>query len=332
MQNFVVSPVKLDNDLIWDGQLSPFYESYDIVLHNFNQSWSLWLRYALCHQASNKKINQAKLMASFSKEGQPVESLSQSFELEKLEIMHTDRFISINGASLSLSESMGEVKIPNQNIKWEIYFEDPVVSLRVLPKLFLYHLNLPPAKFVQPRIKTFCSGQVFINHKKYEFKKLPVYQSHTYGNKFPAQWYRANCINFNEDENAIFEGLSQLIKFKNKELCWLKYFCLQMEGKRYYANSLIKMFTNKSNASPDKWEFEFKKGGYKFMGVIYRQKASTINIDPAYSTSTHQYTAFKSSIEINVYKKIKGNWTHYKTLSSKDNCCFEWATPLKIDL
>ncbi|MBF0104851.1 MAG: hypothetical protein HQM16_05945 [Deltaproteobacteria bacterium] len=316
----------LDNSLVWDGVSFPFHEAYDIICHDQNPRWALWLRYALYNSSSNKKNNTALLLAVFlDQENKKYYLAKKPFELNSHDILHSDRFVSLGDSYISLAESSGFLHGEGLDIKWDISFEDPKTSLRIYPNHLFYIFKYPGIKFVQPRLKSLASGQIFVNHIKKEVRQMPVYQEHFYGTSQPVEWSRAGCVNFKEDSTAGLEILSFRPVIKNRILRPLIFCCLQMDGKKYSANSMIKMLTNKSDLSNNCWVCEFKAQGRRFVLSITRDPGMVIGLaSPGIKNKVH-YTdmSLDAKIKITAFKKHRGKWIFNKTLSSDFGCFFE---------
>jgi len=334
-KNMLDSLVKIDNTLVWDGHTYPFHEAYYLIINDPKTTWSLWIRYTLCNvsptKSSNSHHNVASLWATYiDKQGTKI-AVKNNFELSKHDIVHTDQFISIGGSFLSLAESVGSVQKGKDCIKWEINFEDPVTSLRIFPNSLFYHLSRPKTKFVQPRLVSHATGQFYVNHRRKEVNRCRVHQAHSYGTGLSHGWAWANCIHFKEDSQAYFEALSLKTGFGKRLRKSLNLFCLCMDGKKYYANTLTKMFFNKSKYDFDSWHMEFTKSGFKFVCVVRRDPRLTAGLllDGPNGEKKYSYLSMLASIEIKVYKYHKGSWQYYKTLSSTENCSFETVTSKK---
>ncbi len=323
------SPVKLDNHLVWDGRKFPFTESYDIKLHDPKHVWSLWLRYALNHPTSVRDEAHTSLTGFFVDQKGMRLALSEKFPMDAHDIVHADHFITLKDAHFSLSNALGCIQKNNQSLRWDLLFEDPVQSLRPLPSIF-YSLAAPRLKFLSPRFCGRASGQIYINHHTRDAQGLKIYQAHRYGeDPLPAfQW--AHCADFNEDPTAVFEALTVdrggfLFSKKTKKQWHV--FCLVMEGEKYFSHSLVDVWRGRSVCGPLEWQIEFEKNKRRFECHIIRQPLATFGTRAVLQDGSqhHTYLSPLAALEIKVFKKQNGAWTHERTLSSQTGCTVETA-------
>ena len=325
LTNNIDSFVKTDNTLAWDGHTKPFYEVYYLKINEPELNWSLSLRYTLC-TSSDFSGGIATLWGIYvDKDGQKL-SLKQSFDLQKNEIVHTNQFINIGNSFLSLAEACGSIKEGSQGISWELNFEDPVLSSRSFSNELLYKWRYPPLKFTQPRQLGFASGAVFINGIKKELKRFRIHQGHFFGHSLHKQWAWANCIEFKEDSEAYFDGLSLHAPFGKWYRPTINLFNIGMGGEHYHMNSIPKMlWSNRSHYNSFTWEAICKLRDTKFECHIDRNQEQTafFEFTGPNNEKRYCYHGLMGNIRIKVFRKSKAGWKFYKLLSSTGKCSFE---------
>lgn len=306
--------------MVWDGRSSPFLEAYTLKLNHPEQKWALWAQYGLTNcQHDQVFIREAFLSGVFMDHLGHKVAIKHSLGLDQHEILHSDQFISIDGSSLSLAESTGYIMDSKHTLKWDLIFEDPVESFKPLPLAPMYHFSWPKTKFTTPRLKTFATGQIFINHKRKDFSQLPVYQSHHYGRDLVPGWAWANCLQFKEDPTALFEAIAIKTSKKSSSTNSLKMFLLRYDNETYLANSLMDQFGNHSALSANTWDIEFKKAGLRFECRLERLPQLCFGrvILGSGEALLHCYTSLLANITINVYEGSGKNARFVKTLTSQ---------------
>ena len=325
-KNIFESCVKIDNALVWDPSKHPFYEAYLINIIHPKAKWSLMLRYTLTVSTTTSFPKTASLWGVFIDEGGGKTVVKENFDMDKHDVVHTNRFISIGGSYFSLAEVVGSVNAKKTCLKWEFVFEDPVISLRPFASDLPGEYRLKKINFLVPRLVGFASGACFIDGYKKELSRSRIYQNHFYGSSFLHNWSWVNCVNFKEDSEAYLEAYSIKIPFwKNKHLT-LKYYYLCMDGKKFFSQSLFKaLFCNKMLAESLRWSGSFKKKGYKFIINIKRSPSLTAGIpyEAPNKAPAFCYHSSLANIEIKAYKRHKRTWQYYKTLSAQKKCSFE---------
>lgn len=319
--------VKLDNNLAWDGIKQPFYEVYYLKINDAAGKWGLWLRYSFTTPAPGSSNGIASLWAIYTEKGGEKIAIKQDYDMGTHDVVHADQFIQIDQSNLSLADCTGGVKSAKDVIKWELTFEDPVVSSRLYPHALFYETSFPPSKMVSPRLLGFVTGTIYVNHKKIKLFRDRVHQGHVFGTAFAPSWTWANCVDFREDTEAYFEGLSANVPLGRGKLTRpLSLFAVGMAGERFAANSLIKMaWQNKSDADFTTWNATFEKSGYRFECLIRRRPEDMLGLtyDGPNAEKLFCYASLISDIEIKVLKRRRGAWQDYKLLTAYGKCAFE---------
>ncbi len=324
------SLVKLDNTMVWDGLAKPFFEAYHVKVCDPKAHWSLWLRYSLLNpqKAGFDKKAIAALEGIFFTHDAPAVLAAESFELADYDIVHTDHFISIGDSFLSLAQAVGLISDKKTFIKWEMNLEDPVLSFRPLPGEMFYHLPHPKAKFLVPRLTCRASGQIYINHKKFELHSQPLYQSHIFGKNLPSTWTWINCINFKEDSAAclevLFLGLIPGVS-KKAHLIFLRFDDVVLSANSiwdgYWANKVsLNETTCEMVITKHKWRAEicvtFEKryeNTVVYHGPDGQNRLSALNL--------------AASADIKILKQKDGVWQSYKTLTARNTASIEKVSP-----
>ena len=328
--------VKLDNHLAWDGRGQPFYELYPLQVNDTNGEWALWLSYGFTLPSLDHPGGLAVLTANYLEKGAEKICLRHEVDLITNDVVHADQFIQIGDANLSLADANGEITSPvkksgtltgKNTIKWELTFEDPVMSSRLYPHRILYKSGYPAMKFLTPRLFGFVTGTVFVNHKKIKLFRDRVMQGHFYGSGQPTDLASASCCHFREDTTAYFEGLSMdwpIGKFKKL----VSFFTIHLEGEDYSANSLLKaLWQNKSEHDFDSWKASFESKGFRFDVTIRRDPNLTIplkNVTP--QATVHFYESPLADLDIKVFRRRRGIWQEDRLLTAKGMCSFLTAS------
>jgi hypothetical protein len=290
----------------------------------------LWLRYDFAVPTKLHGGGTASLEAVYvDRDGTKI-ALKKDFDMGVYEVMHAEDFIRIGDAGFSLAGCSGEIVGDKDTLRWELGFEDPVVSLRLYPYSFLYSGSFPRTKYCAPRLLGFVTGTVFVNHRKITLFRSRVHQGHIYGTALAHTWAWANCTEFREDSEAYFEALTARVPVGGKPLRPLSLFCIGMEGRQFCSNSILKMFWwNKSHPDFDGWRGEFEKGGFRFEFSIKRDSNETVGV--AYhgpnGETRYCYNNLMADIEIKVKKRRRGFWQDYKFMTARGKCAYETVSP-----
>lgn len=301
------SLVKIDNVIGWDGVKSPFVEDYSLFLHDEKGKWSLVLRFFFDIQPAPKK-KRGSVQALFqSLDGEQVE-ISKSFDLDKYDVVHADKFIQMGDCSLSLADCVGSLQSKDQVIKWECLFEDPVLSYRPLPDVF-YPFSFPRFKMFYPRFLTFARGQFFVNHKKYEFGRMRVCQVHSFGKALPKHFFQAHCLEFEQDSDSVFSIYAPTLAPQGP---LMPYVIFAMEGQVFQTRSLIwPGFGTHLKSQPPSPHLQFSKQGFRF------DVEFDLNPDFDFDLGSGTTLNLLGDLKIKIAKKGQKGFQDYKVLTSK---------------
>lgn len=313
--------------MAWDGFVTPFQEFYSLIVNDPNGQWSLLVEYGIGVPQKNKHLGRAILSATMWEEGKEPLTIINDFDLTRHDIVHTDQFIAIGSASfLSLAEANGHVRDKNATIRWEIAFEDPVISSRIYPSLLFYQLNRSQINVFSPRLLSHATGVVYADHKKHAFKNIRLQQSHHYTKNILAKWSYASCISFHEDNEAFFEAL-RIVKTIGKMQLPMHFFRLKIGDHVFEANGLTKSMTNSSDFDGHVWRFQFTKSHHRFEGQLVLQPAKTVEksfLVPGMPQQIMQQST-QARLVIKISERHKGSWQFVKELTS-DHAFVQIAT------
>lgn len=319
------SLVKIDNDLVWDGVKRPFFEFYHVHLNDTNGRWALFLEFAINSPANPREPGCSSLSASYVDQNGERLLLRRDYELATHDVVHADEFIRIDNNSLSLAECVGGLQEGKRLIKWELSFEDPILSFRPYSRLWINRLPLVPSKIFLPRLVGFVSGNIFVDHHKFTLQRARVSQAHVYGRSLVENWSRATCLNFQEDSEAFFEAQSCQIRFRNRLLKPLSLFYVGMEGQIFRADSLWRMACfNQSELHENQWRASFQKGGYRFDCRITRSTETPRRefLGPS-GAACGIVDGLLADVEVHVSRKQRGLWRGHKMLSGARQGVFQ---------
>lgn len=319
------SLVKIDNDLVWDGVKRPFHEVYHVQINDTNGRWGFSAELALNHPEDFSDPGTSSVTACFQERGLEAVQLRQDYDLSTHDVVHADEFIHIDKSSLSLAECTGGVTVEKQTIKWELVFEDPVLSFRPCPWNFIFPPRMVPARVFVPRVIGFVSGNIYVDHRKFSFTRARVSQSHHHGSRLPDQLTRVSCLSFVEDPEAFFEGQTCVLRTQKRRFGPLTLGCMGLEGKLYPFNSLWRVLTvNRSTTNEVAWNARYRHSGYEFLCRVQGLEEPVMRQSRGPTGETGRIRRFLlADAEIEVRRKHRGRWQDYKLLTAPKRAFFE---------
>jgi len=300
--------VKIDNVMAWDGAAAPFCETYSLFLQHPEKQWALALRFSFEIDANTE--NRLGVVEAFFHDASGEKLAFRSeYNLGNHDILHADKFVEVGDCFLSLADSMGSLTNGKNTIKWECVFEDPVLSYRPFPDIF-YPFSFPRYKMTYPRFLNFARGQFFINHKKYEFSRIRICQTHGYGRHFP-QSLSVHAVGFSEDSDAVFALFAPRFVTQRGLLPFFPCAILSMEGQVFVHQPVCTFLLRRPlELSGQGFHFVFSKRPYRFhVDLTYQSSDDFILQD------TTKLNLF-ADLKIEVLKKNRSHWHTHKILSS----------------
>lgn len=307
------SLVKIDNIMAWDGLKAPFVEEYVLFLHDPKGAWSFSVRFSFVIEASQKKVGSVE--AFFQDEGENKIHLKKDYNLDEFDVVHADQFLQIGKSGLSLSDCMGFLQNEKHAIKWECFFEDPVLSYRPYPDSF-YPFSYPQYKMMYPRFLNFARGVLYVDHKKFELQGVRVCQYHGYGKSEPKQSLFAQCLEFEEDSDAVFSVYAPRFGFGKTGWPFMPFAMLSMEGELFTSYCLFPWQRKHWQVGESFWHFAFSKNPFVFEVNL------EFDLDKSFEISEHAILNNRSHLSIEIFKKTKQGLQDYKTLTSQNKTSF----------
>lgn len=319
------------NRLRWDGKKNPFYEIYYLKLANGKEGWSFWARYTLLIPKGEREKAQASLWGIFARLT-PEPSfigLKTTHLLSHLDPFHSERFIELKDNFLSIDAAQGLLSDSDHQINWQFQFEDPTRSACLYPHRFLYSSPLPKTKFLEPRLSTYVSGSLKVDHQVLRLDKHRAHQAHIWGTEYAKRWAWGNCNEFEEDPTAVFEGLTAQIALGPLTSPPMVLFYFIFEGEEYRGNRFLQWFSNKSEFHLNEWKFTVICRDTKFDGLIKRDVSQIVGVEYQGPRGEKRYchNTMMADMELKIFKKEKKEWNFYKTLTSRRTCAFETVEP-----
>lgn len=309
--------VKIDNDFVWDGKERPFFENYFLKICDPFSEWSLCLYFFIDCPPDSIHPGISLVFAGYvTAQGEKV-LVQNDYDLSLHDVVHADPFLRIQENILTLADCTGCVRQEKNMIKWDLRFEDPVLSARPIPKIFQKFSKI---RFFLPRFLCFVSGDIYVNHKKHSLNRVRATQGHMAGSRVPSSFSLIHCIDFPDDPLAYFEALCWPTPLKEA-----RFFRVGMEGREFRAESLDQVFwKNRFSRESDRWQWQFFSGGFRFDGKI--TSPSRFQFEFAFPGGTKplkSQNTMMADLEIEVFKKHRGRWQEYKQLKSFKKCLME---------
>ena len=292
------------NKLVYAGQKGPFYEVYYFKTASLDGLWSFWCRYTLLIPKSGYGAREASVWGIFSAKGEKPVVIKKTFSLDQIDVWHADSHIRIEDNYLSVDRCVGCLQEDLSVMSWDLQFEDPTLSGRIYPHDFLYKGKFPKSKFVEPRLSTYISGHIKINHTKINLDHHLAHQAHIWGTQYANSWAWAHCNQFGKND-IIFEGLTARIPLGSWSSPQLSLFHFYFDGEYFPVNKMRSWLGQNSKYDLFGWHFELDSDDLRLVGTIRRQTESIVGVTYFGPDGDKRYchNSSRAQIELSVYKK-----------------------------
>ncbi len=221
-----------DNRLRWDKRPG-WYEVYYVKLNELRTGKAFWLRYTLTSPAAGEPF--CELWGVFFDPQNPENNfvLKDRFPIDELSSEDSPFRVSVAGSELRLDSCRGSISHEDHSLAWELELESKDPPFRMFPHSIMYKTPFPKTKFTSPHQNCRLSGKLKADGKEIDVADAPGEQAHIWGTEHALCWAWAHCNTFEQEPDAVFEGLAPRIKIGPARSPHLSMFYLKYQGKDY---------------------------------------------------------------------------------------------------
>ncbi len=318
------------NAIVWDGQSRRFYEVWYLKLNHRATGCGLWLRYTFLSPVAGTGDPVAELWGIFFDPHDPKRNQAMKQTLPASETgMGRETFsLRFGSAELTNASARGTLRRDSEAMAWDLAWTPNPETFAPFPMSAMYRTRIPKTKFLSPNLSIRFRGSFTVHGETYVCDGEPGQQAHLWGTKSADQWAWAHCNAFEEDENAVFEGLSASVRIGIMKIPNLTMLHLRAEEGSYTFNSVMQLFTNKSRPGIERWEFSGENQRWQLHGVITARIDDFVGvryIDPD-GAPLYCHNSKVASCEIALCEPTGGAWYPVGKLTSHGTTAFEWVS------
>lgn len=260
------------NLLRWDGSRRGFYEVYFLKLNDRASRTACWLRYTLLSPRPDVGPPRAELWGIFFDAADPAGhfALKRSLPVDRLR-WDSNRFrLSLGEAELRQTGCAGEIADAERGhrLAWGLSFDSASEALFHWPLEQMYTLALPKTKMVSPHPDARFTGWIQADGRRIELAGAPGQQTHMWGSQHGLRWCWGHCDAFDEDPEAVWEGLDAQVPLGPWASPHLKLFFLRFQGRWHKFNRPRMLLRNRSQYELGRWSFEAFNQELRLAGTI----------------------------------------------------------------
>jgi len=323
---------KITNQFVINLEKENDYEAHYILWNDPQQEISMMFRYTLL-KTPDLETSKAEVWACFWDKKKIENNVGwiKKYPLTGFKLSNNKYRLEIGSSGIDQTKAWGEISEGNRKIKWSFDL-DATASIAVnrLPNVEQYTF-LP--KFYSSYCKHKLTGWVEINQDRYEVNEVNASDGHYTNLQNLTSWSWANCVNFKEDPDFLFEGIATYYNDWTSPSTWLFFY---WNGKRYESNIIDAIFINRElESKPTQWSFKSEKDDICFEGKITADPETMISLTHFLPDGTNLYTAItlNATLIIDIYKKNSdGSREKVQTLTADRSATFEVTKPIKNQL
>ncbi|MGH9389564.1 MAG: hypothetical protein ACRD1Z_08105, partial [Vicinamibacteria bacterium] len=265
-----LSPQERDNLVVWDGARRPHYEVYYLKLNDVPTRTAAWLRYTLLAPAPGKGDPVAELWGIFFFADDPKRNiaLKKTFPIEEA-VIARDRFsFRIGNAEITNSSARGGLERNGKRLDWTLRWEPNRESFRHLPYAWMYRAPVPKTKVISPNLSVRFHGEITAGGDRVILRGAPGQQTHIWGTKHADRWVWGHCNAFEEDSEALFEGLTAQVKIAGRRTPPLSTFHFRYRGESHTFNRGRQLLRAASQYELGEWRFDLSDRHRRFVGRV----------------------------------------------------------------
>lgn len=242
------------------------------------------------------------------------------YSQETLSITEDRTALKIGNCSINRDQLSGMLEANGHKISWTLS-RNKTNTLGV-DRFPLLLVKMDGTGFQSPDCKGSVTGEIQVDAITYRFDNYPASTGHYFGVKKKLSWMWTNCIQFNEDKEALFEGIS-INRFERMPA--IAFFSLYWNGRFYNFNGISKslMRYRQTVANLEEWQFEFTESGYVFAVSIHANRQDMIVHTHPINEQTSLYTAISYCADMTI--QIFQNKQLIQKLNAKQSASFEFT-------
>ncbi|MFQ5352295.1 MAG: tocopherol cyclase family protein, partial [Candidatus Binatia bacterium] len=171
------------------------------------------------------------------------------------------------------------------------------------------------------------SGTLEVNDRRCQLNDAPGQQSHLWGTKHADGWVWGHCNAFQEDETAVFEGLSVRVRIGPLLPPPLTLFCLRSGGRLYRLNGPWQLLTNRSTAEVGVWRFAGQGSSIRIEGEARCAVEHLVGAEYTDPDGEKRWchNAKVGDLRLTVFERAGRDWERVQALTSRGTCAIEWV-------
>jgi len=322
-----------ENRMRWDRRRRGFMEVWYTTLNHRASGRGVWLRYTLTSPDAADRPPYCELWGFvFDPDRKANFASKQRFSIDALGSANgrdDGALVRIGDAWLAENHLEGSLERDGVELAWSLDHEPADRCFQHIPE--------PLRDRIEGRVSTVCSpnlsvpffGTVRIGSDELTFEGEPGCQSHRWGRKHSTTWTWAHCSAFEDDPEAIFEGLAAKTSIAGIPAPTTTLLYLRYKGNDLAFNELKWALRARSRYELPTWAFTARNESWKIAGAARATTDRMVQVEYADPDGSPRFCANSeiADLAIEIYRKENGRWRHHGSLTSLRDAHLEFGQP-----
>lgn len=312
------------SSLNWGATPASQYENWYGIIHHQREPIAFWFRYTMTAFETNR-APEARLWAVVFDKTHPNHNQIRTmrFELGQIRLTNAPFRLELGQLGLLTTEAAtGEPSKDDAAVSWQLSFDPTPLTYASVPLPSI--AQSPTGNLSNNNLK--ANGHLVVGDRSIDFVNAPSHRGHTWGTKMPLRWIWGHCNTFENEPDAVFEGVSFQAQSETGVRAPLTSFYLRYHDRNYFFSTLAHLTTtNQSKQGPDFWRFSGTCDDIRIEGELNPDPEQThyvryLDVD---ETELFNRNSCLGRGEIAVFRKRSGTWRLEAELRATDTVAFE---------
>lgn len=257
-------------------------ESFFIKLHVPEEGAAFWARYTLRRPVSGAGEPVGCLWGVFSRVTGDQTAGCDIFPADQVATGTEHFYLKIGPGELSMGRATGKVTTEaagGSDLEWDLSFEAGAGCVAHFPAEAMYNLGFPRNKLASPHVSTRFYGTIKAGERTYRVDGARGMQGHNWGPAVSDHWVWSHMNTFEGHDDAVFEGVSSILRIGPVTLPSLTILYLRVDGNEWLFNGLHQMILSRSETRGLTWKFAGSSGNLRLSGSVVAQPELTTSLD-----------------------------------------------------
>ncbi|HEU4481235.1 MAG TPA: hypothetical protein VFS18_05070 [Actinomycetota bacterium] len=310
-----------ENQMRWDRRATRFMEVWYATLNHRDSGAGIWLRYTLT--APDRRYGDPYCEVwgfAFDPDGKRTFAGKDRFPITALSSEGRDEgaIVRIGDSWLSENHLEGRVERDGGSLAWSLDFEPATRCFQHLPARLRPRLEKRVSVLCSPNLSVPFSGTVTVGDETLRFDGDRGCQSHRWGRAHASTWTWGHCDRFDDEEDAIFEGVAAKASFGPLPGPTLAFIYLRLAGEELVFNDLRWALRARTSYEMPTWAFMASNDKWRVVGASRAHPDRLVQVTYADPDSSLRYCANSeiADLALEVYERTKNGWRHRRSLTS----------------